>query len=315
LAKSDRALSVIELVLVATFAIPKLIIWSSKKWAVSIKICYTLAAMNHKRFNLSRMNDIGNAWQLRVLLAVSIIWLGPTIACGSFAPRPLPTPTTAIITPVDPQISTGGVGGLVAAEPITPTANLLATETSTPAPTPTFTATPVPGTALAKGQPARVTTEDGLNLRDKPATSGQLITRLGGGQRVTVIDGPVSADDFTWWKIDDGQGNIGWAVQGDKDGDWLSPKLGDPQPSNRAPKVGERVQVTTETDQLLTIRATPGRDAPILAQVGNGKQYTVVAGPQSADGFTWYQIRSDDGSLVGWAADGDSTKRWLSPLE
>jgi hypothetical protein len=33
------------------------------------------------------------------------------------------------------------------------------------------------------------------------------------------------------------------------------------------------------------------------------------------DGFVWYQIRSDDGGIEGWAADGDDNKRWLSPLE
>ena len=130
-----------------------------------------------------------------------------------------------------------------------------------------------------------------------------------------MVDGPVSAENFTWWKIDDGQGNVGWAVQGDGETDWISPKLGEAQPVDRAPKVGERVQVTTEDGELLTIRALPGRDAPILAQVGSGKQYTVIAGPQTAEGFKWYRIRSDDGTLEGWAADGDNTKRWLSPLE
>ncbi|MCX6043546.1 MAG: SH3 domain-containing protein [Chloroflexi bacterium] len=260
------------------------------------------------------MKKLSKAWQLRLLFAVSMIWLGPTIACGSFAPRPLPTATVAVVTPVDPQ-TTGGTGGPATEAPITPTLALLPTETPIPAPTPTFTATAVPGTALAKGQPARVTTEDGLNLRDSASTGGQLITRLAGDQKVTIVDGPVSADDFTWWKLDDGQGNVGWAVQGDKDGDWLSPQLGEAKPANRAPKVGERVQVTTEGDQLLTIRATPGRDGATVAQVGEGKQYTVIAGPQSVEGFTWYQIRSDDGSLVGWAADGDNTERWLSPLE
>ncbi len=271
--------------------------------------------MYKQPFTQSRMKKLSKAWQLRLLFAVSLIWLAPALACGSFAPRPLPPATVAVVTPVDPQVSTEGTGGPVTEESITPTLALLATETPLPAPTPTFTATAVPGTALAKGQPARITTEDGLNLRDSASTSGQLITRLGGGQKVTIIDGPVSGENFTWWKLDDGQGNVGWAVQGDKDGDWLSPQLGEAKPANRAPKVGERVQVTTEGDQMLTIRATPGRDASIVAQVEAGKQYTVVAGPQTTEGFTWYQIRSDDGSLTGWAADGDDTERWLSPLE
>ncbi len=269
--------------------------------------------MVYKLLNRVRMNDVGSSWQLRILFAVAIIWLGPTLACGSFAPRPLPTATIAVINTPEPQQTEAGTGGPIVE--ITPTVALQPTDTPLAAPTPTFTVTPAPGTALAKGQPARIATEDGLNLRDKPSTNGQLLTRLGGGQKVTVVDGPVSAENFTWWKIDDGQGNVGWAVQGDGETDWISPKLGEAQPVDRAPKVGERVQVTTEDGELLTIRALPGRDAPILAQVGAGKQYTVIAGPQSAEGLKWYRIRSDDGTLEGWAADGDNTKRWLSPLE
>jgi len=270
--------------------------------------------MVRKPLNIACMNNIGSSWQLRVLFAITLLWLGPTLACGSFAPRPLPTPTIAIVNTPDPQLQQNGTGGPIVE--ITPTLTLMApTDTPLPEPTPTFTATAVPGTTLAKGQPARIAAPDGLNLRDNPSTNGQLITRLGGGVKVTVIDGPVSADDFTWWKIDDGQGNIGWAVQGDQETEWISPKLGEAQPADRAPRVGERVVVTTESDQLLTIRSLPGRDAPILAQVGAGKEYTVVAGPQSAEGFKWYRIRSDDGNLEGWAADGDNTRRWLSPLE
>ena len=40
-----------------------------------------------------------------------------------------------------------------------------------------------------------------------------------------------------------------------------------------------------------------------------------MAGPQAADGYFWYQIRSEDGQVEGWAADGSEGERWLSPLE
>jgi len=269
--------------------------------------------MDKQNFTLACIKAKIHPWQLRIFLTVSLIWLGPALACGSFAPRPAPTPTAAIVElPVQQQTpATGGP----AAEPTVSTLALLPTGTTAPAPTPTFTPTPQPGTALAKNQPARITTPDGLNVRSNPSTTGELLLRLGDGQRVTVLDGPVEGEGFTWWQIDDGGGNVGWAVQGDGETEWLSPRLGDAQPADRAPRVGERVVVTTEDDQLLTVRALPGSDAPILAQVGAGKQYTILAGPQAANGFTWYQIRSDDGNLEGWAADGDDTRRWLSPLE
>jgi uncharacterized protein YgiM (DUF1202 family) len=76
--------------------------------------------------------------------------------------------------------------------------------------------------------------------------------------------------------------------------------------------VGDRVVVSTGQ---LSVRSTPGTNSPLLARVDPGQQFTVLAGPQSANGLNWYQIRSDNGSIEGWAADGDGTTRWLSPLE
>ena len=155
----------------------------------------------------------------------------------------------------------------------------------------------------------------GLNMRQTPSTSGAIVTYLAGGQVVDVIAGPSEGDGYIWWQLDDRNGNQGWTAEGDGETAWLSPSLGEPQPVNRAPRVGDRVVVTTEQGQQLSIRAQPGPDAPLLTRINQGAQVTILAGPQSAGGFTWYQIRSDDGSVEGWAADGDSTRRWLSPLE
>ena len=41
----------------------------------------------------SSRTPLRKVWQLRALLAAALIWAGPTLACGSFAPRPTPTPT------------------------------------------------------------------------------------------------------------------------------------------------------------------------------------------------------------------------------
>jgi hypothetical protein len=196
---------------------------------------------------------------------------------------------------------------------VTPTAP--PTPTPEAEPTATFTPTPVPGTALAIGQPARIAAPGGLNMRQTPSTSGTIVTYLAGGQVVDVIDGPSEADGYIWWQLDDRSGNQGWTAEGDGESEWLSPSLGAAQPVNRAPRVGDRVVVTTEQGQALSVRSQPNPDAPLLSRVNPGAEFTVLAGPQSAAGFNWYQIRSDDGSIEGWAADGDTTRRWLSPLE
>lgn len=246
-------------------------------------------------------------WRLRGFLALSLIWLVPIVACGSFAPRPTPTPTPP---PVDTVASTGA-----ATDPTATPIPVVATPTFTPAPTPTFTPTPAPGTALVSGQPARISAPNGLNLRSTPNTTGQVLIRLSTGLRVVVLEGPTVADGFTWWKIDDEQGNVGWAAEGDGETVWITPRVGEARPVDRDPRVGDLVQVTTQAGQFLTVRALPGTDAAILSRVDSGRQYTIIGGPQAANGFTWYQIRASDGSLEGWAAVGDGTTRWLSPLE
>ena len=254
---------------------------------------------------------------LPLLLVFSVLWLLPALACGSFAPRPTPTATASVPDPFlatatpgsgEPEVS---VAPVIQATPIP----LIATDTPVADPTATFTATPVPGTVLQRGQPARVTAPAGLNMRTEARSGSTLVLQLRTGQRVTVIEGPVSVDNFTWWQVDDGRGNIGWVAERDAETVWLTPQLGEPQAVNRAPRVNDRVTVTMPAGGQLSIRTLPGPDAALVVRVNPGQQFTVLAGPQSASGFTWYQIRSDDGQIEGWAADGDGTTRWLSPLE
>ena len=249
---------------------------------------------------------------LRILLAVSLLWLAPTLACGSFAPRPTPTPTPPPATPIVAQAPESTTGP----EPIATPLPEMPTETPTPEVAAPDTPTPQPGTVLAAGGPARVTAPAGLNYREAPATNARLIGQFGTGILVTILEGPVDNENFRWWRIDDGQGNSGWAAQGDGTTQWISPSVGgDPQPANRPPRVGDRVRVTMPAGGQLSLRAAPGVNQTLIVRVNPGAEFTVMAGPQNVDGFTWYQIRSDDGAREGWAADGDASSRWLSPLE
>lgn len=249
---------------------------------------------------------------MRGLLVLCLLWLVPTLACGSFAPRPTPTPSPAPATPIAVISGTEALTTTVA----TPLPQL-PIDTPTPAVTATLTPTaPTTGAVvsnvLAPGARARVTAPGGLNYRESPSASAGLIGQFGTGQLVTILEGPVAADNFTWWRIDDGEANVGWAADGDAGVVWLSPQLGDPQPVNRPPRVGDRVVVSTGQ---LSVRSTPGTNAPLVTRVDPGQEFTVLAGPQSANGLNWYQIRDDSGSVEGWAAEGDGTTRWLSPLE
>ena len=263
---------------------------------------------------------------LKAILFMSLIWAVPAIACGSFAPRATPTPTasTTVLQVPESQATDAQTGSVTTANQPETTINaggtpLAIAPTVTPVPqaTPTFTATPEPGTAVSVGQPARIVAPYGLNIRANASANAQLITQLGTGQLVSVLEGPISADGYTWWKIEDSAGNSGWGVDGDGENTWITPNVGTTQPVNRQPRVNERVRVSMPGDLQLTVRSLPGTDAPVLIRVDSGTEFSVVDGPRSADGYTWFRIRSDDGNIAGWAADADNTQsnRWLSPLE
>lgn len=65
--------------------------------------------------------------------------------------------------------------------------------------------------------------------------------------------------------------------------------------------VGDRVAVTA--DEGLNLREEPGEAAELTGTLPPGAEAMILALPagESDDGFTWYQIETDDG-LTGWVA-------------
>ena len=71
---------------------------------------------------------------------------------------------------------------------------------------------PVPTLQIGK---AYTITEwgDRLNLRNSPSLNGTSLFTLMKGDLVKVIEGPVDADDYYWWKLRTDDGMEGWAVE------------------------------------------------------------------------------------------------------
>ena len=236
-------------------------------------------------------------------LAVTLV----TLACGSFVPRPTPVPRpspTAIVESSAQQQATP-----------TPTVALATSVPTRVVPTATFTPTPVPGTELIVGQPARVSAAQGLNARKTPSVSGDRAGRYPPNAIVSILEGPVTADGYRWWRVGNNELS-GWVADGDADGaeEWLSPKVGSTQPVDRAVQLGDEVVVTVGASGLLKVRAQAGTNSPVEHQVPDNSQLSIVEGPVDANGYRWWRV-SDGGSVTGWAAEGDSTERWLTPLE
>lgn len=70
--------------------------------------------------------------------------------------------------------------------------------------------------------------------------------------------------------------------------------------------VGMRVVVSTGGGRL-NLRAEPGTSSDIVTPLENGTELTIVGGPQTAGGFTWWEVEGATGR--GWSAG-----RYLAPI-
>jgi len=57
-----------------------------------------------------------------------------------------------------------------------------------------------------------------LRLRAGPGLTQETVATLEDGTRLTVLEGPATADEHEWWKVRTADGQEGWVA-----GDWLSP--------------------------------------------------------------------------------------------
>ncbi|MBN2393800.1 MAG: SH3 domain-containing protein [Anaerolineae bacterium] len=64
------------------------------------------------------------------------------------------------------------------------------------------------------------TAHDKLIVRTQPKRGASEVTRLDTSTQVAIIDGPICADDWSWWEIETDSGIVGWVSEG---GDEVDP--------------------------------------------------------------------------------------------
>jgi hypothetical protein len=90
-------------------------------------------------------------------------------------------------------------------------------------PTPTLEPTKAPAVLQVGAGAQVVNTEGTLRGRKQPNLKAAAIAAFKAGERVRILEGPIEADGFTWWKIE-GASGTGWSAQQSKDGVvWLQP--------------------------------------------------------------------------------------------
>ncbi len=69
-------------------------------------------------------------------------------------------------------------------------------------------------TGMAVGSTAwvRKAGGQGLNRRDAPGLNSNVQDSLAIGTQLTLQEGPVQADGYTWWRVQAGDGRVGWVA-------------------------------------------------------------------------------------------------------
>jgi hypothetical protein len=143
-----------------------------------------------------RMQIVGLVAVLLAVAAAAYVWRGR--AQTTAGPTPVRAPTGIVATDVPTR---------------TP---IFATPTAEPT-----AATPT----LHPGGAATIANTQGAVLRgrEQPGVQGRVTASFREGQQVKIIEGPVDADGFTWWRLE-GEAGVGWSAQQSKEGAvWLQP--------------------------------------------------------------------------------------------
>jgi hypothetical protein len=99
--------------------------------------------------------------------------------------------------------------------PTPPPSNVTITPTLIPTPPPLFHA----------GQTVRVQTIDGeiLNLRAEPTRKSEIVVYIEDDTHLELLEGPVEAEGFSWWRVRLPDGLEGWVVENDGELQTLMP--------------------------------------------------------------------------------------------
>ncbi|NPV55800.1 MAG: protein kinase [Anaerolineae bacterium] len=78
--------------------------------------------------------------------------------------------------------------------------------------------------------------------------------------------------------------------------------------------VGMRAHVSLDPALANNVRASAGKSFQLLGKIQPGETVRIVNGPDCADTWVWWRIRSESSGLEGWTAEGDFEDHWLVPL-
>jgi uncharacterized protein YgiM (DUF1202 family) len=149
---------------------------------------------------------------------------------------------------------------------------------------------PPPVDEIEVGDTVEIVTSTSINVRDQPSRSATTIGKAFNGETATILAGPQAVAGDIWHRIQ--TPNVaGWVLS-----KFLVEVEGPPPPGGIA--VGDTVVVDTDA---LNLRSSPSLGGSVLAVMPNGTTLTVLGGPQTASGYTWWQVQNATYG-PGWSA-------------
>jgi uncharacterized protein YgiM (DUF1202 family) len=179
---------------------------------------------------------------------------------------------------------------------------------------------------------------NGVNIRDEFGTDGDIITTLEVGTSLEILDGPETADDFTWWlavildedSVDEGVS--GWLVEdylAVDDGDLPPPDDDDDDDPTETPEPTETAEPeptsTPDDDDIVdfddaagievldgpvNVRLGPGTNSDIIGTLDTGETAAIVSGSEVETSSNYHWVNIEFGDDEGWIATA-----FLRPLD
>lgn len=124
-----------------------------------------------------------------------------------------------------------------------------------------------------------------VNVRSGAGTSFSVIGQLDTGAQAQVIGGPTSANGYIWYQIQYQGSLTGWVA-----GIYLSLSSGPPTGT-----FGVNSWIMVD-DPPVNFRSGAGTSFPVILTLQNNQGVRVTGTPTTANGFTWYPVRTIGGT-------------------
>jgi hypothetical protein len=137
-----------------------------------------------------------------------------------------------------------------------------------------------------------------------------VLGEIPGSSIFAVLSGPQCADGYYWWQVNY-NGAIGWTAEGQGSTYWLEPVISATCSPTPRLVVGGQARVISQYHQLRSQPGT-GSNSAVIGQAPGGSVLSILAGPQCANGYYWWQFNYN--GIIGWMEEGQGTTYLLEPV-